>query len=291
MSAEQNPQHALVSDWNYEGMEVLTVMYRDAGVTPSCAASIIFNDKGHTFCHSHETLDKYDPERRRDSLGCLPPSIGSEFTNKRDCKPTDSDLEVFEATDGDLYMFFNFVHPGAHHELLISIDEHDMWIVAADGDFVKPSKVQAININMGDRISVLVKLDQTPGDYAIRASSIVPEQLIQGISVLRYPGVKESRDHGVMKVPDTKPHMDLLGNMLNGARKMDEIVDLPAFPPRSPPPKADHTFRFVVNQTDPSTWVLTSAPHQGFRQQMPPILWNNASMGPTSFTGLPNGRL
>lgn len=39
-------------------------------------------------------------------------------------------------------MWLNFIHPGAHHELRISVDEHDMWIVAADGDFVKPKKVQ-----------------------------------------------------------------------------------------------------------------------------------------------------
>lgn len=121
---------------------------------------------------------------------------------------------------------------------------------------------------MGDRISVLVKLDQTPGDYAIRASSIVPDQLMQGISILRYPGIEESRDNDIMRVPDSKPHIDLAGNLLSNSRKMDEMKDLAAFPPRSPPSAADHTFRFVVNQTDPSTWVLTSEPHQGFRQQV-----------------------
>lgn len=146
LAAERHPKHTLVSDWNYDGMEVLTVMYRDAGVEPSCAASIVFNDKGRIFCHSRETLDKYDPDRQRDLHGCLPHRIGAEFTNKRDCEPTKSDLEVFQAEDGDRYMFLNFVHPGAHHELLISIDEHDMWIVAADGDFVHPSKAQVSEV-------------------------------------------------------------------------------------------------------------------------------------------------
>lgn len=289
LAAEKKPKHALVSDWNFDGMEVLIPMYRDAGVTPSCASSIIFNSKGRRFCSSREELDQYDPQRKRDTLGCLPFTMGTEFTNKRVCESTYTDLEVFEADDGDEYMFISFVHPGAHHELRISVDEHDMWIVAADGDFVKPTKVQAININMGDRISVLVPLNQKSAEYAIRASSIVEEQIMQGVAILRYAGVDERRSNGVMIVPDTKPHIDLVGNMISDGRMMDELEDLAAFPPRSPPATADHEFKFVVNQTSPSTWVLASEPHQGFRQQMPPILWNQESMGPTSFGGLKNG--
>jgi FtsP/CotA-like multicopper oxidase with cupredoxin domain len=289
LAAEKKPKHALVSDWGFDGMEVLIPMYRDAGVTPSCASSIIFNSKGRRFCSSRTELDKYDPERKRDSLGCLPYTAGADYTNKRVCEPTFTDLEVFQADDGDDYMFINFVHPGAHHELRISIDEHEMWIVAADGDFVKPTKVHAININMGDRISVIVPLDQKPREYAIRAASIVEEQIMQGVAILRYAGVDEVRKDGVMPVPDSKPHIDLVGNIITGGRMMDEMKDLAAFPARSPPRSADHEFKFVINQTAPSTWVLASEPHQGFRQQMPPILWNQKSMGPTSFGGLKNG--
>ncbi|SMQ51194.1 unnamed protein product [Zymoseptoria tritici ST99CH_3D1] len=289
LAAEKKPKHVMVSDWNFDGMEVLIPLFRDAGVTPSCASSIIFNSKGRRFCVSRDELDQFDPERKRDSLGCLPPMVGAQFTNKRECEPTYTDLEVFEADHGDTWMLLNFIHPGAHHELRLSVDEHDMWIVAADGDFVKPTKVQAINLNMGDRISVLVPLDQTAGEYAIRASSIVEEHIIQGIAILRYAGIDERRQDGVMLVPDSKPHINLIGNTINGGRMMDELDDLAAFPPRSPPPTADHEFKFVVNQTAPSTWVLASEPHQGFRQQMPPILWNQQSMGPTSFGGLKNG--
>lgn len=142
---------------------------------------------------------------------------------------------------------------------------------------------------MGDRISVLVKLDQKPGDYAIRAVSVVPEQIIEGFAVLRYAGVDEVRETGVMPVPTTKPHIDLVGEMIGDGTMMDELKDLSPFPARPPPAESDKTFRFVVNRTDASTWVLASAAHQGFRQQMPPILWNKNSMGPTSFGGLRNG--
>lgn len=63
---------------------------------------------------------------------------------------------------------------------------------------------------------------------------------------------------------------------------MDE-TKLAPFPARPPPPKADFTLRFAVNKTGPSTWVLNAAPHEFFRQNVPPILWNEASRGQTSW--------
>jgi FtsP/CotA-like multicopper oxidase with cupredoxin domain len=33
----------------------------------------------------------------------------------------------------------------------VSIDEHDLYVVAADGEFVNPQKVQRTHVNLGDR--------------------------------------------------------------------------------------------------------------------------------------------
>ncbi|KAJ4301932.1 hypothetical protein N0V90_004028 [Kalmusia sp. IMI 367209] len=143
---------------------------------------------------------------------------------------------------------------------------------------------------MGDRISVIVPLDQKPGDYAIRMSSLAPEQIIQGLSILRYSGQPDLRDkHNVMLTPSSRPHIDLVGDMISTGTMMDELTDLAPFPDRRPPESSDTTLRFMANMTTPSTWVLASEPHQGFRQQMPPILWNKESHGPTTFSGLKNG--
>lgn len=142
---------------------------------------------------------------------------------------------------------------------------------------------------MGERISVLVPLNRKAGEYAICVSSISIEQIIQGIGILRYPGISERRKSGVMQRPGSKPHIDLTGNMIGSGTMMDEMADLVPFPHRPPPQKADHEFRFVVKNPKPSEWLLASEPHQGFRQQMPPILWNEASRGETTFAGLKNG--
>lgn len=63
---------------------------------------------------------------------------------------------------------------------------------------------------------------------------------------------------------------------------MDESKLAP-FPARPPPPKADFSLKFLVNKTGPSTWVLNAAPHEFFRQNVPPILWSEGSRGNTSW--------
>lgn len=47
----------------------------------------------------------------------------------------------------------NFVNPGLEHPWRISIDDHELWIVANDGGFVHPQKV-----NVG-RISISIQLN------------------------------------------------------------------------------------------------------------------------------------
>ena len=143
---------------------------------------------------------------------------------------------------------------------------------------------------MGERISVLVPLNRKAGEYAIRVSSMAIEQVIQGIGILRYPGVSERRKDGVVQIPESQPYIDLTGNLIGPGHMMDEMTDLAPFPHRPPPTqKSDHEFRFVVKNPRPSEWLLASEPHQGFRQQMPPILWNEASRGETTVGGLKNG--
>lgn len=56
------------------------------------------------------------------------------------------------AEEGEEWVWINFIHSGAHHELQISIDEHEFYVVAADGEIVHPQKVHAANCNLGERI-------------------------------------------------------------------------------------------------------------------------------------------
>lgn len=87
----------------------------------------------------------------------------------------------------------NFVNPGLEHPWRISIDSHDMWIVANDGGFVRPQRVQVLTLTNAERITVLVKLDQAPNDYTIRMYALSRLQFIQTYAMLRYPVSSQSR--------------------------------------------------------------------------------------------------
>lgn len=92
-------------------------------------------------------------------------------------------------------------------------------------------------------------------------------------------------------VPDTKPWLHLNGSIINpSANKAMDETKLAPYPHRPPPQKADFTLKFMVNKTGPSTWVLNDAPHEFFRQNVPPIMWNEHSRGDTSW-GNSNGFL
>ncbi|KAF3769412.1 hypothetical protein M406DRAFT_33703 [Cryphonectria parasitica EP155] len=277
--AEKEPHHVVISDWNAEPMDILLIMYRDTGIVPWCSNSIVLNGKSRTFCHSPELLESVGGPGR-DSLGCLSQPGQEEFTNQQTCDETFTDLEVVEGKIGQEWMWINFIHSGAHHELQISVDEHEFYVVAADGEFVHPQKVHAANCNLGERISILIHLDQKPGDYAIRVTSLRREQIIQGLGILRYPGQSSASKS---YVPKTRPWVHLNGTLISPLSVAMDETRLAPYPARPPPAKADNTLKFFINMTSPSSWGLNIGPHQAFRQQLPPLLWEDMSRGETTY--------
>ncbi|CAI6098433.1 unnamed protein product [Clonostachys chloroleuca] len=277
--AEENPRHVVVSDWNAEPMDILLIMYRDTGIVPWCSNSIVLNGKGRTYCHTKELLEEVGGAGRN-TLGCVLQPKQSMYTNEQICEPTEGQLEVIAAEDGEEWIWINFIHSGAHHELQISIDEHEMYVVAADGEFMHPQKVHAANCNLGERISILVHLNRKPGDYAIRITSLRTEQIIQGLGILRYPTQNKV---SAPSIPITKPWVHLNGSLVSPSLKAMDEMKLVPYPRRPPPVKSDNTIKFLVNMTGPGAWALGVGSHQAFRQQLPPLLWDESSRGGTTY--------
>lgn len=63
---------------------------------------------------------------------------------------------------------------------------------------------------------------------------------------------------------------------------MDE-TKLAPYPARPPPLHSDHTLKFFVNMIGTASWTLNIGPHQAFRQQLPPLLWEEDSRGVTTY--------
>ncbi|KAM0228425.1 hypothetical protein ACHAPO_010757 [Fusarium lateritium] len=277
--AEANPRHIVISDWNAEPMDILLIMYRDTGIVPWCSNSIVMNGKGRTYCHANEVIEETGGPGRN-SLGCMVQAKQGLYANSQVCEPTLGELEVITAADGEEWIWINFIHSGAHHELQISIDEHEFYVIAADGEFVYPQKVHAANCNLGERISILVHLEKTPGDYAIRLTSLRKEQVIQGLGILRYPS--KTNNNEITKLPTTKPWVHLNGTLVSSSLTPMDEMKLAPFPERPPPPTSDQTVKLFINMTGPSAWSLGLGSHQAFRQQLPPLLWQEGSRGSTT---------
>jgi FtsP/CotA-like multicopper oxidase with cupredoxin domain len=102
------------------------------------------------------------------------------------CKATSGSQEVFHASSTERWAAFNFISAASNKAIVIAIDQHPMWVYAVDGVFVEPQQVDTLFVYNGERYSVLVALDQTPGDYTIRIANNLPDQLVSGYGTLSY---------------------------------------------------------------------------------------------------------
>lgn len=178
-------------------------------------------------------------------------------------------------------MFINFVNPGLEHPYRISIDEHEMWVVANDGGFITPQKVDAITLTNAERVTVMVKLDKAPKDYAIRFYALSRLQFIQGYAFLRYPHRPIGR---ILGQPDPRPREELSVLELDGTPKpgvkLDDKATQHPFPPSAPPAASDITLHFrATGAPDPYNPYITNCslngvPWQIFRGLREPLIMN-----------------
>ncbi|KAJ1305554.1 hypothetical protein OPQ81_000556 [Rhizoctonia solani] len=134
-----------------------------------------------------------------------------------------------------------------------------MYFFAADGHYTKIQVATSTLIPVGERYQFFVKLDQAPGDYCTRISTVVLSQLITGYSILHYsdqtgPGLVEMKTLPTSKHPWT----DYAGNVINGGTDLVQ-ANLAPFPDNPPPlGEADVTLAMNATRTSEFGWVLNS---------------------------------
>ncbi|KAK9764021.1 hypothetical protein K7432_008838 [Basidiobolus ranarum] len=96
--------------------------------------------------------------------------------------------------------------------LSFSIANHNMTLIEADGSMIEPVQITNLEVNSGQRYSVLVTMDQTPQNYAIHASpKWRPFQASNGISILHYssipePELNQTITNGIPTHPSESPN-------------------------------------------------------------------------------------
>ncbi|CAI4225857.1 unnamed protein product [Auanema sp. JU1783] len=88
-------------------------------------------------------------------------------------RPLDLPLEIFRVEKGE-NVLLRIVNGGIAQELMIHIEDHDMTLVAADGNEVKPMNISRLIIFPGERYDILVqaKTDPKKQYYPIHVETI-----------------------------------------------------------------------------------------------------------------------
>ncbi|RMJ09294.1 hypothetical protein CDV36_011071 [Fusarium kuroshium] len=300
--AERAIQHAAIQNHQHRDTVWKLLRMKAEGSEYYCYDSILVNGKGRVHCRQpgFEQLNG----KALDGKGCIQPaSLPDE-----DCSATDADYEVFE-TGGQRYIMMNLMNNGFEHSVKVSIDSHKMIVVANNGGFVVPEQTDVVYIPSAARITVLVKLDAEPGDYAMRISSTSQLQNLQGYSILRYPAKRLPRYGEPMMLPTPASPKDVCLLADASTKSHCKTIDgqfIAPYPPKPPPTsdqkypeRADFTFRLSAGSqpslTEPKVpeFYLNEKPWQLFHGSMTPLLFHrldpNESLDKPIISQLPVG--
>merc|ERR1712169_71219 len=241
---------------------------------------------------SHPTASSMMPDMPgMDTLsprGCMLPMMfkpGFDISSlpQETCTNTTSPLLTIAADQSRGWLALNLVNSGAVSALRVSLDGHSMFVYAADGLYTNMQEVNVLHMELGQRYSVMVKLNRAPGKHYLRFATFPSgdmQQVLEGQAIVLY---------NTSKASTTNTAKDLVSDWMyiNGSAKSDAaLLDASALSPfednLSPPSgPADKTLSFLVNQTDIVSWVIDRAP---FEEPSIPIVYGNVSPGWDSTT-------
>lgn len=153
------------------------------------------------------------------------------------CVATEGSTEVIEVDAASQWVSLNFISAASSKAVVVSVDQHQMWVYAVDGTYIKPQPADTIFMYNGERYSAMVRLDQTPGDYTIRVANNLPDQLISGYATMSYKrGVSTN---------GSIPYINYGGiNVSTAVLALDQTALVPF---NQPPPAATADATYILN--------------------------------------------
>ena len=98
---------------------------------------------------------------------------------------------VFNVTAGMTYRL-RLINAAAMSFLNFAVEGHSFTVVEIDGHYVEPYTSTSIELNTGNRVSVLMTADQDVANYWATASTRFRDNLRTGSAVFRYAGADEA---------------------------------------------------------------------------------------------------
>ncbi|PYH94878.1 hypothetical protein BO71DRAFT_378813 [Aspergillus ellipticus CBS 707.79] len=286
LQAERKATNILLNDWSHELSDTIYARYMETGSYPFCVDSLLANGFGRVECLPkymlHEmsnmgtmTMSGMSPSMTMTSLtprGCSPPMMFRKGFNSSSlppdtCSNTSSPLLTIRTDSGGGWLALNLVNSGASSRLHVSFDAHSMFVYAADGRYVVMQEVKILEIEIGQRYSVMVRLDQKPGNYYLRFASYpdddMMKQVVEGQAIVSYTVDDMTSSNSSMNVNvDPSTVWMLTNGSANSNASVLDAQQLFPFEPFSPPQgQPDQTYVFAINQTDIVTWVMDGTPY------------------------------
>ncbi|KAJ9139015.1 Multicopper oxidase [Coniochaeta hoffmannii] len=189
------------------------------------------------------------------------------------CTNTSSTQLLISANTTQGWLALNLVNSGAVSALRVSLDGHSMFVYAADGLFVELQEVKVLHMALGQRYSVMIRLNQTAASYFLRFATFPVgdmQQVLEGQAIVTY-----NAGHSTAVVDDPA----MVWTFTNGSAKLAApLLDPQRLSPfESTPPSsgaANQTHVFTINQTDVTTWVVNNNP---FQEPQVPIVYGTQS--------------
>ena len=290
-----------VSDWNRYTFNEFFEVEQTANIDWACSDSIIMNGFGSQYCPSVADLTASAAPQEPQVLngtsltakGCTPPNNpaiqGGQYLPFQNLAalPADSYNTCIgyggsnftypvDASSG--WAAMTFISPAGVVIVRVTIDSHKLYVYEINGNYIVPQVVDQISVSNGDRISFLVKLDQTPGDYTIRVANAGINQVISGFGALSYKGGNS--------VPMGVSTMNFGGQNTTVITPLNNALAAP-FPANAPAATADTSFvldiqKSPVQPTEAWAWTLqgTDSYNETHDDDAPPLLAQDPSQVP-----------
>ncbi|KAJ5991880.1 Laccase abr2 [Penicillium sp. IBT 35674x] len=290
--AEEKTSPVLLSDWRLLASEQIWAAEEASGVDSYCANALLINGKGSVNCFTAAELEALTTDNQRyvlgnqslTDIGCFPPdNVPTQGNYTHDlskllptmfygCTPSQSPHEVFTVNANDQYVSWDLTSAAGILDLIFSVDEHDMYVYAVDGRYIQPVSVNAINLPSATRYSVLVPLNQVPGDYTIRMVSGTAQQTINTTATMHYKGKSQLNrpSNPWITIPGTNATADTVF--------LDDSTIVP-FPVISPASTADETFKLYIDHYNASyLWTLGNSSFNLELEESQPLLFNQTAI-------------
>ncbi|PKS07720.1 hypothetical protein jhhlp_006328 [Lomentospora prolificans] len=296
-SADESANILLLSDYrNMTGDEAWELTQK-AELDPACWDSILINGKGRVHCPEPAEIDALLSDLQRTQLGkmnatmtskgCYPPQLMALAWNGHgngsvvpshvfdECQSTEGWREILSVDhkstcDDESWIAIHFIGAFQSITATVSVDEHPMWVYAADGGYVEPREVQAITITNGERYSVLIKANKA-GKFNIRVASINDPQIIAGYATL---DVKIAGSEG--NGHESVPYINDAGMAISSGVVIFDQSFVKPFPPVAIPQTVSATHVLEMGNIEPAyIWTMNSMPLESLTlEQQTPFLLN-----------------